>query len=228
MEDERARAVSLTREERVQAPPPALGTQRGSLAGASAWGRSKEGHRMQALCTYCRAMTTPAPSRPGRPRLCSNCLRPYEPSGATLPAALGSTPVRTRGMAQMEPVASPLASVAPQGPTPSLPTRAPEQRARAGGDHDAPRTTPTGADAIWSVSPGSEQRADGPPHAAEAERLLCSAASAGPLVASQSLGGEHAHPGDTAVSGALLLRDLCQIFLFPSSRDARGTDYKPR
>jgi hypothetical protein len=103
---------------------------------------------MQALCTYCRAMTTPAPSHPGRPRLCSNCLRPYEPSGGTLPAALGSTPVRTRGMAQMEPVASPLASVAPQGPTPSLPTRAPEQRARAGGDHDAPRTTPTGADAI--------------------------------------------------------------------------------
>jgi len=103
---------------------------------------------MQALCTYCRAMTTPAPSHPGRPRLCSNCLRPYERGGETLPAALGSTPVRTRVMAQTEPGASPLASVAPQGHTPSLPTRAPEQRARAGGDHDAPRTTPTGADAI--------------------------------------------------------------------------------
>jgi hypothetical protein len=79
-------------EKRVQAPPPALGTQRGGLAGASAWGRSKEGHRMQALCTYCRAMTTPAPSHPGRPGLCTNCLRPYEPSRGTLPAALGSTP----------------------------------------------------------------------------------------------------------------------------------------
>jgi hypothetical protein len=103
---------------------------------------------MHAMCTYCRAMTTSAPSHPGRPRLCSNCLRPYEPNRGTLPAALGSMPVCTRGMAQIEPVASPLASVAPQGPTPSLPTRAPEQRARAGGDYDAPRTTPTGADAI--------------------------------------------------------------------------------
>ena len=59
---------------------------------------------MQALCTYCRVMTTPAPSHPGRPRLCSNCLRPYEPGGEALPAAaLGSTPVRTRVMAQTEP-----------------------------------------------------------------------------------------------------------------------------
>ena len=44
---------------------------------------------MQGLCKYCRAMTTPAPSHPGRPRLCSNCLRPYERGGETLPAALG-------------------------------------------------------------------------------------------------------------------------------------------
>jgi hypothetical protein len=103
---------------------------------------------MQALCEYCRAMTTPAPSHPGRPRLCSHCLRPYERGGATLPAALGSTPVYTRVMAQTEPGAWPLAIVPPQGYTPSLPTRAPEQRARAGDDHDAPRATPTGADAI--------------------------------------------------------------------------------
>jgi hypothetical protein len=41
-------------------------------------------------------------------------------------------------------------------------------------------------------------------------------------VASQSLGGEHADTGDTAVSGVLLLRDLCQVSLFPSTRDARG------
>jgi len=41
-------------------------------------------------------------------------------------------------------------------------------------------------------------------------------------VASQSLGGEHAHIGDTAVSGVLLLRDLWQLSLFPSTRDARG------
>jgi hypothetical protein len=108
-------------EKRIHAPPPACSTPRGSLAGASEWGRSKEGHRMQALCKYCRTMTTPAPSHPGRPRLCSNCLRPYERGGETLPAALGS---------------------------PSLPTQAPEQRARAGGDQDAPRATPTGADAI--------------------------------------------------------------------------------
>ena len=45
---------------------------------------------------------------------------------------------------------------------------------------------------------------------------------------SQSLGGEHAHTGDTAVSGVLLLRGLCQMPLFPSTRDARGTDYKLR
>ena len=51
---------------------------------------------------------------------------------------------------------------------------------------------------------------------------LCSAASAGPLVESQSLGGAHADTGDTAVSGVLLLRDLCQMSLFPSTRDARG------
>jgi len=98
---------------RVQAPPPARGTPRGSLAGASAGGRSKKGHRMQALCTYCRVMTTPAPSHPGRPRLCRNCLRPYEPCGETLPAALGSPPVHTRGRAQTEPGASPL--VTPTG-----------------------------------------------------------------------------------------------------------------
>ena len=73
-----------------------------------------------------------------------------------------------------------------------------------------------------SVSPCSEQRADGPPHTAEAKRLLCSAASAGPLVASPSLGGAHAHTGDTTVSGVLLLRDLCPMPLFPSTRDARG------
>jgi hypothetical protein len=135
-------------EMRVQAPPPARGTQRGSLAGASAGGRSKEGHRMQALCKYCRVMTTPAPSHPGRPRLCSNCLRPYEPCGETLPAALGSPPVHTRGMAQTEPGASPLDIVALQAPTPSLPTRAPERRPRVSGDHDAPRATPTGVGAI--------------------------------------------------------------------------------
>ena len=41
-------------------------------------------------------------------------------------------------------------------------------------------------------------------------------------MASQSLGGEHAHIGDTAVSGVLLLRDLWQLSLFPSTRDARG------
>jgi len=103
---------------------------------------------MQGLCKYCRAMTTPAPSHPGRPRLCSNCLRPYERGGETLPAALGSPPVPPGGMAQTEPGASPLAIVVQQAPTPSLPTRAPEQRAHAGGDHDAPRTTLTGADAI--------------------------------------------------------------------------------
>ena len=68
---------------------------------------------MQALCTYCRVMTTPAPSHPGRPRLCRNCLRPYEPCGETLPAALGSPPVHTRGRAQTEPGASPL--VTPTG-----------------------------------------------------------------------------------------------------------------
>jgi hypothetical protein len=67
---------------------------------------------MQALCKYCRAMITPAPSHPGRPRLCSNCLRPYERGGE------------------------------------ALPTRAPTQRARAGGEHDAPRVTPTGVDAV--------------------------------------------------------------------------------
>jgi len=39
-------------------------------------------------------------------------------------------------------------------------------------------------------------------------------------VASQSLGGEYAHIGDTAVSGVLLLRDLWQLSLFPSTRDA--------
>jgi len=38
----------------------------------------------------------------------------------------------------------------------------------------------------------------------------------------QSLGGERAHPGDTAVSGVVLLRDLWQLSLFPSTRDARG------
>jgi len=47
-------------------------------------------------------------------------------------------------------------------------------------------------------------------------------------VASQSLGGEHAHTGDTAVSGVLLLRGLWQMPLFPSTRDARGTDYQRR
>ena len=103
---------------------------------------------MQALCTYYRAMTTPAPSHPGRPRLCSNCLRPYERGGETLPAALGSAPVHSRVMAQTDLGASPLASMAPQGPMPSLPTRAPARRARPGGDYDAPRATPTGADAI--------------------------------------------------------------------------------
>jgi hypothetical protein len=87
---------------------------------------------MKALCKYCRAMTTPAPSHPGRPRLCSNCLRPYEPCGEPAPAAaLGSTPVHPRVMAQTEPVAWSIALVAPQAPPPSLPTRAPEQRAHA-------------------------------------------------------------------------------------------------
>ena len=51
-------------------------------------------------------------------------------------------------MAQTEPGAPPLAIVALQAPTPSLPTRAPEQRARAGGDYDALRVTPTGVDTI--------------------------------------------------------------------------------
>ena len=41
-----------------------------------------------------------------------------------------------------------LAIVALQAPPPSLPTRAPEPRARAGGDHDALRVTPTGVDAL--------------------------------------------------------------------------------
>jgi hypothetical protein len=85
---------------------------------------------MQALCIYCRAMITPAPSHPGRPRLCSNCHRPYERGGETLPAALGSPSVHTRGMARTEPGASPLAIVALQAPTPSLPMRAPARRAR--------------------------------------------------------------------------------------------------
>jgi hypothetical protein len=103
---------------------------------------------MKALCKYCRAMTTPAPSHPGRPRLCSTCLRPYEPRGETLPAALGSPPMHPRSMAQTEPGASPLAIVALQAPTASLPTRAPEQRAHASGDHGAPRATPTVPDAL--------------------------------------------------------------------------------
>ena len=77
---------------------------------------------MQVLCKYCHAMTTPAPSHPGRPRLCRHCLRPYEPCGEPQSAlALGLTPVHPRGMAQT----------------------APGQRARASGDHDAPRATPT-------------------------------------------------------------------------------------
>jgi hypothetical protein len=129
-------------EQRVRDPPPARSPQRGSRAGASAGGRSKEGHRMQALCTYCRGMTTPAPSHPGRPRLCRNCLRPYEPCGET-PASRLAPSVHTRVRTQREPVAWPLAMVEPQSHTPSLPTRAPEQRARAGGDHAAPRATPT-------------------------------------------------------------------------------------
>ena len=103
---------------------------------------------MQALCKYCGAMTTLAPSHPGRPRLCSNCLRPYERGGETLPAALGSPPVHTRVMTQTEPSVSPLACVTPQGHTPSLPTQAPEQRAHASGDQDALRATPTGVNAI--------------------------------------------------------------------------------
>ena len=41
-------------------------------------------------------------------------------------------------------------------------------------------------------------------------------------MASPSLGGAHAHTGDTTVSGVLLLRDLCPMPLFPSTRDARG------
>jgi hypothetical protein len=41
-------------------------------------------------------------------------------------------------------------------------------------------------------------------------------------VESHSLSGAYAHTGDTTVSGVLLLRDLCQMSLFPSSRDATG------
>ena len=36
---------------------------------------------MQALCTYCRAMTTPAPSHPGRPRLAATVTAPMSEVG---------------------------------------------------------------------------------------------------------------------------------------------------
>jgi hypothetical protein len=73
-----------------------------------------------------------------------HCLR----GSATLTAVLGSTQVYPRGMAQTEPVALSLATVALQAPMPSLPTRAPEQRAPASGNHGAPRATPTVPEAI--------------------------------------------------------------------------------
>lgn len=83
-----------------------------------------KGHRMQALCKYCRAMTTPAPAHSGRSRLCQNCLRPYEPCGTSL------------------------SGVAPPGATLSLPMWASGPLAPAEGDHTTPRATPTRADPI--------------------------------------------------------------------------------
>jgi hypothetical protein len=99
---------------------------------------------MKAWCKYCRAMTAPAPSHPGRPRVCRNCLRPYEPGGEISPTALVSAPAYGASVtAPSEPIASPMALTAPQGHAPSLPTPGPEQGERSRGDQGAPRATQT-------------------------------------------------------------------------------------
>lgn len=88
-------------------------------------GSIMKGHCMQALCKYCRAMTTSVSAPSGNSRLCQNCLRPYEPCGTSPPG------------------------VSPQDSTTlSLPMWASGPQVSVEGDHNTPRATQAGADPI--------------------------------------------------------------------------------
>jgi hypothetical protein len=90
--------------------------------------KDQGGYYMQAWCKYCRCVTPPAPARPGRPRLCSICLRPYEPATETRPPGPGMAPT---------------ASTTLQEDTQSLPAREPERQVTSRDDADPPHATQT-------------------------------------------------------------------------------------
>ena len=202
------------------------GKPRRRISGGSG---AEEGHRMQALCKYCRAMTTPAPSHPGRPRLCSNCFTPISPVGRPCAAALGSTPVHTRGMARTEPPV--------HRPSPSCHCgllRHPCLRERPSSGPAPAVTTTRCASRRLGWRPSARISVLGTTgetvHLAPQKQNACSARlrqqdhgwRPSPWVASTPT------PVTRQYQARCCLEAYVGMPLFPSSRDTRGTDYKRR
>jgi hypothetical protein len=98
-------------------------------------GECAGGQPMKQWCKYCQILTQPAPARPGRPRACSVCLRPFESDQAQAPQQTAE-PWGTQ--AQSTAVVSPPRTTPEAQPVPNSPCFHLRNRNNSGTFHPMP------------------------------------------------------------------------------------------